>query len=324
MKAMVWTKYGPPEVLQLKEVEKPAPKENEVLIKVHAATVTIADCELRSMKGPLLFMLAFRIYIGLLKPKRVTILGQELAGEIEAVGNKITKFKKGDLIFAPCLLHLGAYAEYKCLPESYPVPKPASLTYEEAATIPTGGINGLDFLRAGNVQAGESILINGAGGSIGTYTVQIARTLGAEVTCVDSAEKLDMLCSIGADHVIDYRKEDFTQNGKAYDVIIDVIGKSPFSGSVKSLKPNGRYVLGNPSILARIQARWTPMSMGKKVIVALARYQAEYYTFLKEQMEAGKLKSIIDRRYPLEQLPEAHRYVEAGHKKGNVVIIVQE
>ena len=324
MKAMVWTKYGSPDVLQLQEVEKPTPKDNEVLIKVHAATVTIADCELRRMQGSIPLVLAFRIYVGLVKPKRITILGQELAGEIEAVGKNVTKFKKGDPVFAPCLLHLGAYAEYKCLPESYPVLKPASITYEEAATIPTGGINGLDFLRAGNVQAGEKILINGAGGSIGTYAVQIAKGLGAEVTCVDSAEKLDMLRSIGADHVIDYQQEDFTRNGKTYDVIIDVIGKSPFSRSLRSLKPNGRYVLGNPSLSARIKARWTPMGMDKKVLIALARYKPEYYAFLIEQMEAGKLKSIIDRRYPLEQLAEAHRYVEAGHKKGNVVITVQQ
>jgi len=324
MKAMVWTKYGSADVLQLKEVEKPTPKDNEVLIKVHAATVTIADCELRQMKGMLLLMLAFRIYVGVLKPKRVTILGQELAGEIEAVGRDVTKFKRGDQVFAPCLLRLGAYAEYKCLPESYPVLKPASLTYEEAATIPTGGINGLDFLRAGNVQAGESILINGAGGSIGTYALQLAKTLGAKVTCVDSAGKLDMLRSIGADRVIDYRQEDFTKNGETYDVIIDVIGQSPFSRSIRSLKPKGRYVLGNPSIASSIRARWTRMTMGKKVIVAIARYKPEYYTFLKELMEAGKLKSVIDRRYPLEQLAEAHRYVEAGYKKGNVVITVAQ
>jgi NADPH:quinone reductase-like Zn-dependent oxidoreductase len=324
MKTIVWTKYGPPDVLQLKEVEKPTPRDNEVLIKVHAATVTLGDCELRSMRGSLPLVLALRIYVGLVKPKRITILGQELAGEIEAIGKDVTKFKKGDQVFAPCLLHLGAYAEYKCLPESYPVLKPAGLTYEEAATIPTGGINGLDFLRAGHVQAGESILINGAGGSIGTYAVQIAKTLGAKVTCVDSAEKLDMLRSIGADRVIDYTQEDFTKNGETYDVIIDVIGKSPFSGSLRSLKPNGRYVLGNPSVSARIRARWTPMSRGKKIIVALARYKAEYYAFLRDLMEVGKVKSVIDRLYPLEQTAAAHRYVDEGHKKGNVVIAIGE
>ena len=323
MKAIVWTKYGSPDVLQLKEVEIPTPRGNEVLIKVHAATVTIADCEIRRMKGPILFMLAFRIYMGFIKPKRITILGQELAGEIEAVGREVTKFKKGDPVFGPCLLRLGAYAEYACLPEKYPVLKPAGITYEEAATIPTGGINGLDFLRTGNVQAGENILINGAGGSIGTYALQIAKILGAKVTCVDSAEKLDMLSSIGADHVIDYKKEDFTRNGETYDVIIDVIGKSPFSRSVSSLKTNGRYILGNPDLSARIRARWTPMTSGKKVIVALASFKTEYYSFLKELIEAGRIKAIIDRRYPLERVAEAHRYVDAGHKKGNVVITVE-
>ena len=324
MKAIIWTKYGPPNVLQLKEVEKPTPKDDELLIKVHAATVTIVDCELRRMKGPLLFMLAFRIYMGFIKPKRITILGQELAGEIESVGREVTKFREGDQVFAPCLLYLGASAEYACLPETYAVIKPAKITYEEAATIPTGGINGLDFLRVANVQPGEGILINGAGGSIGTYAVQIAKTLGVEVTAVDSAEKLDMLRSIGADHVIDYAQEDFTKNGETYDVIIDVIGKSSFSRSIKSLKPSGRYVLGNPSLSARARARWTPMTLGKKVIVALALHKAEYYTFLLELMEAGKLKSIIDKRYQLEQITNAHRYVEAGHKEGNVVITVAE
>ena len=322
MKAVVWTKYGPPDALQLKEVERPTPKDNEVLIKIYAATVTAADCELRSLKIPILFRLPLRIYVGLRKPKRITILGQELAGEIEAVGKEVTKFKKGDQIFAPTLLHLGAYAEYKCLPEAYPVLKPANMTYEEAATIPTGGINGLHFLRIANVQSGQRVLINGAGGSIGTYAVQIAKSFGAEVTCVDSAEKLAMLRSIGADHVIDYKQEDFTKSGETYDVIIDVVGKSSFSGSVRALKPNGRYILGNASLLGMIRGRWTPMTSEKKVIIAVASYKTEYYTLLKELIEAGKLKSIIDRRYSLEQTAEAHSYVEKGHKKGNVVITV--
>lgn len=319
---MVWTRYGPPDVLQLQEVAKPTPKENEVLIKVKAATVTIGDCELRSMKGSLLFAIPFRIYIGLAKPTRIRILGQELAGEIEDVGTRVTRFKRGDPVFAPCLLRLGAYAEYTCLPETYPVLKPAGITYEEAATIPTGGINGLDFLRQGNVQAGEKILINGAGGSIGTYAVQIAKLIGAEVTAVDSAEKLEMLRAIGADNVIDYAREDFTRNGETYDVIIDVIGKSPFSRSIASLKPNGRYILGNPNLAARIRVPLTRLSSGKKVKIALADYKGEYYSYLTEMMEAGKLRAVIDRRYPLEQTADAHRYVEQGHKKGNVVITV--
>ncbi len=312
MKAMLWTRYGSADVL-----------DNEVRIKVHAATVTIADCELRAMKGQLLLVLAFRIYAGLFKPTRITILGQELAGEVDAVGANVTRFKPGEAVFAPSLLHLGAYAEYKCLPEHYPVLKPANMTYAEAATIPTGGINGLHFLKVANIQPGEKVLINGAGGSIGTYAVQIAKTLGAQITAVDSAAKLAMLRSIGADQVIDYAQEDFTRRGERYDVIIDVVGKSPFSSSVQALNPNGRYVLGNPNLSTRLQARFSRMTAGKKVIVALAPYKAEYYTVLKELIEAGKLKAIIDRCYPLEALAEAHRYVESGQKKGNVVITLE-
>ena len=322
MKAMVWTKYGSPEVLQLREVEKPAPKDNEVLIKVHAATVTAADCDFRKMQGPIWTRIPVRILVGIRKPGRITILGQELAGDIAAVGKGVTRFKEGDPVFAPTLLRLGAYAEYKCLPESYPVLKPAGLSYEAAATIPTGGINGLHFLRAADVQAGESVLINGAGGSIGTYAVQIAKSMGAEVTCVDSTEKLDMLRSIGADRSIDYTQADFTRTGETYDVIIDVAGKSPFSGSVRALKPKGRYILGNASVSSMIRSRLTPMNQEKKVIVAVAGYPAEYYAFLKALIEAGQLKPVIDRCYPLEELAEAHRYVENGHKKGNVVITV--
>lgn len=322
MKAVVWTKYGSPDWLQLKEVEKPSPKDNEVLVKIYAATVTAGDCELRTLKLPLPFQLPLRLYVGLTKPKRITILGQELAGEIEAVGRKVTKFKEGDPVFAPTFFRLGAYAEYICLPETYPVLKPAAMTYEEAATIPTGGINGLHFLRAAHVQPGERILINGAGGSIGTYAVQIAREMGAKVTAVDSTEKLAMLGSIGADHVIDYTQEDFTRSGETYDVIIDVVGKSSFSRSLRALRPNGRYVLGNPRLPGTLRGRWASMTSDKKVIFDMAGYRAEEYAFLKELIEAGKLKSIIDRRYPLEQTAAAHRYVEAGHKKGNVVITI--
>jgi len=311
-------------VLQLKEVEKPAPKDNEVLIKIYAATVTAGDCEVRTLKLPILFRLPMRLYVGLSEPKRITILGQELAGEIEAVGKEVTRFKKGNPVFAATFFRFGAYAQYVCLPETYPVLKPANITYEEAATIPTGGINGLHFLRVANVQSGERVLINGAGGSIGTYAVQIAKSFGAEVTAVDSPEKLAMLRSIGADHVIDYTQEDFTRRGETYDVIIDVAGKSSFSGSVRSLKPKGRYILGNAGLLNMIRARWAPLTSEKKAIVALASYKSEDYTFLKELIEAGKIKPVIDRSYPLEQIAEAHRYVEAGHKKGNVIITMEK
>jgi len=272
---------------------------------------------------PLWIRLPIRLYAGLRRPTRITILGQELAGEIEAVGKEVTRFKKGDGVFAATFFHFGAYAQYACLPGTSPVMKPANMTYEEAATIPTGGINGLYFLRTANVQSGERILINGAGGSIGTYAVQIAKSFGAEVTAVDSTEKLAMLRSIGADHVIDYRREDFTRNGQTYDVIIDVAGTSPFSGSVRALKPKGRYILGNASFLGMIRGRWAPMPLEKKVAVALANYRAEDYAFLKELIEARKIKPVIDRRYPLEQTAEAHRYVETGNKKGNVIITVE-
>lgn len=323
MKAMIWTNYGSPDVLQLREVDKPTPKDNEVLIKVHAATVTLGDCELRSLKVASWLWLPLRIYVGLAKPKRMTILGQELAGAVEAVGKAVTRFKPGDSVFGPTMLRLGAYAEYISLPEKYLVLKPDALSYAEAATIPTGGVNGWHFLNVAKVQAGESVLINGAGGSIGTYAVQIAKALGAIVTAVDSAEKLAMLRSIGADQIIDYRQEDFTKSGKSYDVIIDVVGKSPFGQSVQVLKPKGRYILGNPSPSATLRARWTPMRAGKKVTFAIASYQPEDYTALNTLMAAGKLKPVIDRCYPLAQLAEAHRYVDAGHKKGNVIILVE-
>jgi NADPH:quinone reductase-like Zn-dependent oxidoreductase len=322
MKAIVCTKYGSPDVLQLQEVEKPTPKNNEVLIKVHATTVTAGDCEARSFKFPILFWLPLRIMFGIIKPRR-PILGQELAGEIESIGKEVTRFKKGDQIFAATLMRFGAYAEYVCLPDTYPVLKPANMTYEEATTIPTGGINGLHFLRKANVQSGQRVLINGAGGSIGTYTTQIAKSFGAEVTCVDSTEKLDMLRSIGADHVIDYTQEDFTRSGEIYDVIIDVIGRSSFSGIVRSLKQNGRYVLGNLSLSGIIKGLWTSMTTEKKIIFEPASYRNEDYTFLKELIEAGKIKPVIDRCYSLEHIPEAHSYVEKGHKMGNVVITIE-
>jgi NADPH:quinone reductase-like Zn-dependent oxidoreductase len=322
MKAIIWTKYGPADVLQLQEVEKPTPKDDEVLVKVYATTVLSADCEIRSLKFPILYRLFARILLGFRKPKRITILGQELAGEIEAVGREVTRFKKGDRVLAATLLRLGTYAEYVCLPETYPVLKPANMTYEEAATIPTGGIYGLHLLKQANIQPEQRLLIYGAGGSIGTYAVQIAKSFGADVTGVDSTGKLDMLRSIGADHVIDYTQEDFTRSGETYDAIIDVVGKSSFSGSVRSLKQNGRYVLGNPRLPGMIRGRWTSMTTNKKVIFESARHSAEAYTYLREMIEAGKIKSVIDRRYPLEQIAEAHRYVETGQKKGNVVITV--
>jgi len=328
MKAIVWTKYGPPDVLQLKEVEKPTPKDNEVLIRIYATTVTAGDCEMRRMKTALRFRFLMRMYVGLRKPKRITILGMELAGEIESVGKDIKLFKEGDQVFAATgFVGMGACAEYICLPEEPEegvlAIKPANMTYEEAAPVPVGGLEALHFLRLGNIQSGQKVLINGAGGTIGVFAVQLAKYFGAEVTGVDSKEKLEMLLSIGADQVIDYTQEDFTKSGETYDFILDVISKSSFSSSIRSLKQNGRYVIAHLGLSKMVRGRWTSKRSSKKVIFGLPHLKTEDLLFLKELIEAGKIKSVIDRRYPLEQTAEAHRYVETGHKKGSVVITVE-
>lgn len=325
MNAMVWTAYGPPDVLQRRTIAKPTPRANEVLIKIHAATVTMGDCEMRTLKFPLMYRLPLWLYIGLRKPHRIPILGQELAGEIEAVGKAVTRFQPGDPIFAACLLRFGAYADYLCLPESYPIVlKPANWSYAEAATIPTGGLNGLHLLRRANVQAGDHLLINGAGGSIGTYALQLAKANGVEVTGVDRASKLAMLQTLGADHVIDYTQTDFTQTDVRYDAIIDIVGKSPFDGSLRVLKPNGRYVLGNPNLPEMLRGRWATLTTDKQVFFDVANYKLENIHFLRAQAEAGTIKAVIDRTFPLAQTAEAHRYVDTGEKAGNVIITVQE
>ena len=324
MKAIICTRYGPPDVLRLKDVEKPTPKDNEVLIKVHATTVTQGDCELRSLKVPLSLQLLMRIGFGFRGPRK-RILGQELAGEIESVGKDVKLFKKGDQVFALTGFRLGAYAEYDCLPEKALIAsKPANMTYEEAAAVPLGGLHALHFLRKANIQNGQKVLINGAGGSIGTFAVQLAKSLGAEVTGVDSTKKLDMLRSIGADHVIDYTKEDFTKSGETYDVIFDVVGKSSFSGCIRSLKENGFYLLGNPGLSQQVRGLWTTRTSSKKVIGGMVSYETKDPTILKELIETGKIRLVIDRRYPLEQTAEAHRYVDTGQKTGNVVITVED
>jgi NADPH:quinone reductase-like Zn-dependent oxidoreductase len=259
------------------------------------------------------------MYVGLRKPKRITILGQELAGEIEAIGKDIKRFKAGDQVFGTTGLGFGAYAEYICLPETSAMgvlaTKPVNMTYEEAAAVPTGGLEALHFIRKGNIQRGEKVLIIGAGGSIGTFAVQLARYFGADVTGVDSTSKLEMLCSLGAAYVIDYTQEDFTRNGETYDVIFDVPGKSSFSSSIRSLKQNGRYLLANPGLAHMLRGPWTSMRSSKKVIFGAASQKIEDLVFLRDLIEAGKIKAVIDRRYSLEQTAEAHRYVEAGHKR---------
>jgi NADPH:quinone reductase-like Zn-dependent oxidoreductase len=322
MRAIVWTNYGPPEVLRMGELELPVPRPKEVRVKVRATTVNIGDCHIRGLNLPFTFRLPLRLFMGLLRPKRIRVLGQEMAGEVDALGEGATRFRVGDPVFGPTLFYMGTYAEYARVPEKYLIRKPDGLTYEEAATIPTGGTHGLHLLNLAQVQTGEKVLINGAGGSIGTYAVQIAKVFGAEVTAVDSAGKLDMLRSIGADHVIDYAREDFTKQGKRYDVIIDVVGKSSFSRSLGSLNPNGRYVLGNPGTAGLIRARWARPEVGKRVILESAAYRAEDYAILLDLITKGKVKPVIDKPFTLEQTAEAHRYVEGGHKKGNVVVMV--
>ena len=328
MKAIIWTKYDSPSFLQLKEIEKPTPKDNEVLVKIHATTVTAGDCEMRKLDFPLYLSLLMRIFVGIRKPTRVKILGQELAGEIESVGKNVTLFREGDQVFGSAGFSTGTYAEYVCLPEKHDegviAIKPVNMTYDEAATVTTGGLEALHFLRKGNVQPGQKILINGAGGSIGTYGVQLAKYFGCEVTAVDSTGKLDMLRTIGADYVIDYTKEDFTKNGQTYDVIFDVVGKSPFTRSLKSLNENGFYLIANPTPLKIIRGAWVSKNRSKNVILEMTKQKTEDLVFLKELIETGKIKSVIDRRYPLEQTAEAHEYVETGHKNGNIVITVDD
>ena len=328
MKAIVWTKYGPPEVLELREVEKPVPNDNEVLIRIHATTVTAGDCEMRSLKFPIYLSLPMRLWKGFLKPKENSIMGTELAGEIEEIGKDVKKFKVGDRVFGSAGMNLGTNTEYICLPEEPEEMEggvaimPTNMTFEEAATVPFGGRDALHFLRLGNLQPGQKILINGAGGSIGTFAIQLAKYYGTEVTAIDSTAKLDMLRSIGADHVIDYTKEDFTKSGEIYDVIFDVVGTIRFSQNKRSITQTGTYLLANPIRGQLIRGRITRMTSSNKVIMQTASPTIPDLVFLRGLIEEGKLKTVIDRTFPLVQIIEAHRYVEKGGKLGNVVITV--
>jgi len=328
MKAIVWTRYGPPEVLQLKEVDKPSPKDNEVLVKIFATTVTAGDCELRSLNLPFYISLPMRMWIGFNKPKENTIPGTELAGEIEAVGADVKLFKPGDQVYGSAGMGFGANAEYICLPEQPGemeggvAIKPSNMTFEQAAAVPFGGRDALHFLRKGNIQAGQKMLINGAGGSIGTFAVQLAKHYGAEVTAVDSTDKLEMLLSIGADQVVDYTKEDFTKLGQIYDVIFDVVGTISFSRSAKSITKNGTYLLANPVKGQLVRGPLTRMTSSMRVVMETASGTTADLNTLRELVEAGKLKAVIDRTYPLDQIVEAHKYVETGQKIGNLVIKV--
>jgi len=328
MKAAVWTKYGPPDVLRLEEVEKPTPKDNQILIKIYATTVTAGDCEMRSLRFPLYLKLPLRLWVGYSKPRGTTLPGTELAGVVEATGKDVKLFKEGDAVFGSTGLMFGTCAEYLCVAETAGgvegslAIKPANMSYAEAASVPFGGRDALHFLRKADLSPGKKILINGAGGSIGTFAVQLARYSGAEVTAVDSRAKLDMLRSIGAEHVIDYTQQDFTQNGVRYDVIFDVVGKISLLRSASSLKPDGTFLLANPWLSQRFAGLWIRITRGKKVVTQTASGSTQDLLTLKELIEAGKLTTVIDRSFSLDQIVEAHRYVETGQKQGNVVITI--
>ena len=328
MKAIVWTKYGSPDGLQLQDIQKPAPKDNELLVKIHATSVTAGDCEMRRLELPLMLSWPMRVYAGFMRPKRIAILGQELAGEVEAVGKHVQSFKQGDQVFGTTGFGFGAYAEYICLPDEpndmqgVLAAKSANLSYEEAAVVPTAGFEALHFLRSANIQRGKKVLIVGAGGSIGTFAVQLARQFGAEVTAVDSTEKLDMLRSIGANRVIDYTKEDYTSLDDSYDLIIDVVGKGSVARRLRLLKQDGQYFLAYATLSHIFLSMWVSLTSNKKLKISSASQRKEDLLFLQELIETGKIKPVIDRCYPLAQLAEAHRYAEAGHKKGNIAITV--
>lgn len=321
MKAIVYTKYGPPDVLQLKDVEKPVPKANEVLIKIFATSVTRYDCWARSCKARAGMGFLMRIWFGIGKPKQ-PVLGTEFAGEIEAVGKSVKRLKKGDKVFGYPGMNLGAYAEYICIPEDKVIAKPANVTCEEAAGVLQGALTALFFLRKAHIRQGQKVLILGASGGVGIYSVQLAKHhFGAEVTGVCSTSKMEFVKSMGADRVIDYTKEDFAKRGESYDIIFDTFGKSSFSSS-RSLRKNGTYLFatfGLPQLFHMLRLK---LASSKKAISPLLKETTEDLIFIRELVEHGKIKPVIDRCYPLEKAAEAHRYVEEGHKKGNVVITV--
>ena len=321
MKAIVYSEYGAAEVLQVTEIEKPVPKDDEIRIQVHAVEVTKADCEMRSFQFAVQwFWLPLRIAAGITRPRK-PVLGGYFSGVVDSVGKGVSSFKPGDEVFGSAGLRFGGYGEYLCLPASYTiVPKPANMNFEEAAAVPLGGLNALHFLRKAGIGKGEKVLINGAGGSIGSFAVQIAKSMGAEVTAVDSGHKRDMLLRIGADRFIDYSREDFTQSGRTYDVIFNMVANSSYSGCVNSLNPGGRYLMGNPRLADMLRAVATSKFTDKTALFAFAGEQEDELLALKSMIEANKITSAIDKIYTPEEAVEAHRRVETEQRLGIVVI----
>jgi NADPH:quinone reductase-like Zn-dependent oxidoreductase len=321
MKAIVYESYGPLEVLQVKEIEKPEPKNNELLIKVHAAEATKADCEMRGFHFQIQWLwLPMRLVLGVFRPKR-QILGGYFAGEVESVGRDVSKFKKGDKVFGATRLRLGAYGEYLVLPDTFTLaPLPDHVSFEEAAAVPMGGLNALHFIRAAKIQKGERVLINGSGGSIGVYAIQITKSMGGEVTAVDSAIKKDMLSRIGADHFIDYAKEDFTQTGQTWDVIFSMIAKMSYSGCLAALNPKGRYLMANPRLSDMIRAFLWPRVKDKTVFFTFAGEKEEELLTLKKMIEEGQIKPVVDGIYSFEHVQNAHQRAETEQRLGPVVL----
>jgi NADPH:quinone reductase-like Zn-dependent oxidoreductase len=323
MRAAVYRRYGPPEVVQTEEVEKPVPGDDQLLVRVHATTVCAADWRLRRA-----YPFLVRFMAGLWRPHKIPVLGMEFAGTVEAVGKAVTRFGVGDLVFGSTGIRFGAHAEYLCQPEDGLVDaKPVNMTFEESAAVLFGGVSALYFLRRAGIEAGEEVLVYGASGSVGVFAVQLAKHFGARVTGVCSSANLALVRSLGADEVLDYTREDFSSRGRVYDVVYDAVGRSGFSRSVRSLKPGGRYVRvgGSGRVLSMLggiaQQKWAAITGSATVIGGIAGGTAADVSLLRELIEAGKLRTVVDRRYSLDEIVEAHRYAEAGHKRGHVVII---
>ena len=328
MKAMVWKKYGPPDGLQLEEVPNPVPADDEIQVKIHAAGVTAGDCEMRRLQLPLMLSLPMRLYTGFLKPKRITILGQEFAGEVVRVGKNTPNFKVGDRVFGVTGFKFGAYAETVCLPDQPGDAQgqlailPDGVSFAEAAVLPTAGFEALHYLRSAEIGPGSHVLVVGGGGSIGTYAIQLAKHLGAAVTAVDSTEKQELMRSLGAERVIDYTTEDYDKDGAIYDMVIDVVGRKGVARRLRLLKQDGVYFLAFAGLRHLFLSLWTSLTSRRKLKIQSSTQSKTDLVYLGELLQNGIFKPVIDQRFPLEQVPEAHRYVETGHKKGNIVISV--